>query len=233
METLAATVVMYGRTLRRAILLSVSNWPVAFTAFAYAAIMSVTVAVAARIGLLGGFLVTLVWAACVSSFLYLVEMIVRTSRVTWADFQKSFGAHLWDVLGVMFVSWLFWMVVAPALAGLQQGPTIVFCIQLAIFVFFNPLPELIYLGGQPLPGLLAESYRFVLENWVEWFPPTLLLAAGLAAIAAAPWPPILSWAEVGVAAFYLYFAAVFRGLLFLELSTSSRRSRAFRYRTGA
>jgi hypothetical protein len=38
--------------------------------------------------------------------------------------------------------------------------------------------------------------------------------------------------QIAVLALFGYFAMVLRGLLFIELAGSSRRGRAFRYRTG-
>jgi hypothetical protein len=126
-----------------------------------------------------GFLMSLLFAACASSFLYLVEMIVRTNRVTWEDFTRSFGVYLWDVVGVSFALWLFWFVATPFLHQLPQGHVAVLAIQLVLVVLFNAVPELIYLGHSGLVDLLARSYQFIAANWIEWFPPNLLLIAGM------------------------------------------------------
>ena len=36
-------------------------------------------------------------------------------------------------------------------------------------------PELVYLGRHAPRELLVESYRFIGENWIEWFPANVLL----------------------------------------------------------
>jgi hypothetical protein len=103
------------------------------------------------------------------------------------------------------------------------------CINIAVFVFFNAVPELIYLGRFTVFQLLGESYAFITENWVEWFPVTLFFLAayvGLQLLPAAI-PSALQSCLVGA---LLYLALIVRGLLFLELHGSSRRGRAFRYR---
>ena len=119
---------------------------------------------------------------CLGSFLYLVEMIVRTNRVSWEDFRRSFGMYLWDVVAVSFALWIFWQVVTPLLQQVPQGHVIVLCIELLILVLFNAVPELIYLGHYPLLQLLSRSYEFIASNWIEWFPPNLLLMAVFVAL---------------------------------------------------
>jgi hypothetical protein len=232
MAWLATTLAMYRRAFRRAGELTLRNWPVAGTTFAYSFALAAAALVAPGLGLVGGFLMSLVWAACASSFLYLVEMILRTGSVSWADFRRSFGVYLWDVVGVTFVVWVVFAVATPALRTIPQGPGIILGMNLVIVVLFNAVPELIYLGHHSALELLTESYRFIADNWIEWFPPTLAMAVPLLAIASAPLPGGLVWARAAVLALLVYFMMVARGLLFLELHGSSRRTRIFRHRAG-
>jgi hypothetical protein len=230
---LAATLDIYRRAFTRAGGLALRNWLVLASVFLYAAILLIAVPVSRLFGLmLGGFVMGFVTAACAASFLYLVEMIVVTQRVTMADFRRSFGAYLWDVAGVMFVWMLLFHVAGPKIAAMPYGGMIIDATAIAVVVFFNAVPELIYLGHHSTMALFSESYRFITENWLEWFPPNLLLLIGLIVL----WRlPLDGWAVVaqsGLLALFVYFAMVVRGLLFSELNGSSRRSRIFRYRMG-
>ena len=168
MEWLFVTLALYRRVFSRAATLAVKNWPVMGSVFVYTAVMSIATYLAMALGMLGGFVLSLVWAACVGSFLYLVEMMVRTNRVTLEDFRRSFGMYLWDVVGVTFIAWLFFTFATPAIAQMPQGFVILLCIKLAIVVLFNAVPELIYLGHHSSVQLLSESYAFVAANWIEW-----------------------------------------------------------------
>jgi hypothetical protein len=231
-EWLAVTFNIYKHVFSRAAVLALKNWPVLGSVFVYSMVMSLAYTVAGPLGVAGGLIVTLVWSACVSSFLYLVEMMVRTTKVSLEDFRRSFLVYLGDVIGVMFIFWIASMVLVPLLRTMPQGPLIMLLIQIAIFVFFNAVPELIYLGHHSSLALLAESYNFIAANWIEWFPATLLASAAIYHVASLP---LGSWATYGQSAvigLLIYFAMVMRGLLFLELAESSRRSRAFRYRAG-
>jgi hypothetical protein len=222
---------MYRRAFARAWALTLANWPVLVTLFVYSVVVTSAVIVGSLLGFVGGLLVGIVWASCAGSFLYLVEMMVRTSRVSLADFRRSFGAYLWDVMGVLFLLWLFLMVVAPALASLPRGPALLLSAYLLMLVFFNAVPELIYLGHHSSLQLLRESYVFIGENWIEWFPASLGMTAVLYWISVPPLPGFLGWVQTALVALLVYFVMVVRGLLFLELHDSSRRSRIFRHRT--
>lgn len=234
LESVAVTLEIYRRAFGRGAALAVRNWPVLASVFAYAAILYVGGYLAMFVGLLGGFLMSLLISACASSFLYLVEMIVRTNRASWEDFTRSFGVYLWDVVGVSFALWLFWFVVTPILHQVPQGHVAVLAINLVLVVLLNAVPELIYLGHSGLVNLLARSYQFIANNWIEWFPPNLLLMAGLYGLWTARVGDGLAVqvAQVAVSALFLYFAMVVRGFLFIELDGSSRRSRLFRHKMG-
>ncbi|MCC6764041.1 MAG: hypothetical protein IT293_05190 [Deltaproteobacteria bacterium] len=232
MTWLATTLAMYGRAFRRAGDLTLRNWPVAGTAFAYALALAAAATVASGMGLLGGFLTSLVSAACVSSFLYLVEMILRTGSVSLADFRRSFGVYLWDVVGVTFLLWVVFALATPALRTIPQGPGIILGMNLVIVVLFNAVPELIYLGHHSSLDLLAESYRFIADNWIEWFPAVIVLAGPLVLLVELPLPGMLAFARPALLSLWVYFMMVARGLLFLELHGTTRRAREFRRRAG-
>jgi hypothetical protein len=231
-EWLTVTLAIYRRAARRAGELALRNWPVLGTVFAYEAIWILSMLIAVPFGIVGGLFLGLVYAACVSSFLAMVEAMVRTSKVTWGDFQSSFGAYLWDVMGVYFVLWIF-SIVQPMILAAPQGTLIIFFIWILAFVFFNAVPELIYVGHHSAFELFAESYRFISDNWIEWFPPNgFLFFAAVGLFGLPVGNTALLVAKSAAIALFIYFAMVMRGLLFLELYRSSRRARAFRYRAG-
>ncbi len=232
MSWLGSTLALYQKAFRQAAVLALRNWPVLGTMFVYATVMGATLTVAGALGILGGILLSLVWAACVGSFLYLVEMMIRTGRVSLADFRRSMGAYLWDVVGVTFILWVVFALVTPFLLAFPQGPAIILGLNLVVFVLFNAVPELIYLGHCSSLELLSESYAFISENWVEWFPANIAASALLWVVSVVPLAGVAALAQAAVGALLLYFVMVMRGLLFLELHGSSRRGRAFRYRMG-
>lgn len=230
MEWLLVTLKIYRNVFTRAATLAVKNWPVLGSVFVYTLIMTAAAVAAAFLGIIGGFLLSLVWAACVGSFLYLVEMIVRTSKVTLDDFRRSFGTYLWDVVGITFLFWVFFTLATPAIMQIPQGYLILLFAQIVIFVLFNAVPELIYLGHYSAVALLSESYAFIAANWIEWFPANLVAAGILYAVASVPIEGPGAYVQRALLGLLIYFTMVMRGLLFIELHGSSHRGRVFKYR---
>ena len=220
---LGDTAALYARVFRRAAWLALRNWPVGLVVLLYGGVLWLAQLVAAPLGIIGGLLLYLVGVACFSSWLSLVEQVIRVGRVRVRDVAAGFAAYFNDLLTVGF---LFWGLQLVASFVLAPFPFLQIVFVLAVFVFLNAVPELVYLGRHAAAELLVESYRFIGENWIEWFPANIaLLAIVLAA----------RTLDLGVVAdallgIVLYFGMIVRGLLFLELATSGRRAREFRRR---
>ncbi len=230
LDWLLTTLAIYQRVLGKGAALAVRNWPMAGVFFAYGAVMGVATLIMFNVGLLGGFALPLALAFCGGSFLYCVETVVRTGKATLDDFRSSLGAYFGDVLGVMFALWIF-RLVASMLTATPYGPALTLFSSILVWVFFNAAPELIYLGHHSTMELLGESYRFILQNWIEWFPLNFVLALALPAVWNLPAGGVVVTAlKLFAGGLMLYFVMVVRGLLYLELAESSRRSRIFKHR---
>lgn len=188
-------------------------------------------------GVLVGVLGVLVESACWSTLLASTGEVIRTRRLALDDVRTGFVAYLGDVINVRFVLWLVTFV-----ASLLPGPAGVM-IGLATATFFNAVPELIYLGRYGTGDLLAASYRFISQRWIEWFPMNaLLFTLGMSVVVLMLSTGLVSGGSLGglfgmgfglgMLAVVLAFAMLVRGLLFLELTESSRRARAFREAMG-
>ena len=128
-------------------------------------------------------------------------------------------------------------VLAMALASTPNGGLLFALIQVAVYILLNPAPELIYQTRSSGIGVISDSYNFVVENWLEWFLPNIVLTlAGycifniLSAISIGlPGVVQIFIVAVGMGLCLSYFM-IFRGFLFAELHGSTRRSRAYRYK---
>ena len=218
------TALLYARVFRRAGALALRNWPVGLVVLLYATLLSVVRMIAAQLGILGGLLLYLAAVACFSSWLSLAEQVIRVGRVRPRDVPAGFAAYFGDLLTVGF---LFWGLQLIATFVLAPFPFLQIVFGLAVFVFLNAVPELVYLGRHAAAELLIESYRFIGENWIEWFPANVVLLATLVGVRLVVPSGPLAEALVGI---LLYFGTIARGLLFLELATSGRRAREFRRR---
>jgi hypothetical protein len=220
---------LYRRVFDRGARLALRNWPVGLVVVVYGVVRDVTETLTAPLGLAGGLILYLVTVMCASSWLSLVAEVIRTGRVRLRDIPAGFTMYLNDLLTVFFILWGLSLIASIALGTF---PLVAIVLVLAGLVFLNAIPELVYLGRHPPAQLLVESYRFIGENWIEWFPANLVLVACLRLVQLLPPGPfgLLDGTAVGIV---LYFAMIVRGLLFQELATSSRRSREFRRRASA
>ena len=214
---------VYGRVLRRGIELSVRHWWLGPVFAAYQVALAIFAILVAPLGIAGGFLAAIAFAALASSGLVLLGYVVRQGRVTLADVPGSFGVYLSDVLTFGFLLWALEYIAGLAFLD-RSYVAIVF--ELAVFVFLNAVFEEIYLAGASGAAVFVGSYQFVATYWIEWLPAAAVLYVLWREVTALPLGPI---ADV-LGGLALAFMFVCRGLLFLELTTSSRRTREFHRR---
>lgn len=202
------------------------------------------------LGMLGGMVIGIFGAACFGGYLTLLKLAVENSPIRLRDLKDGMRA-VWDVTSVFFVIWIIGMIVGLlVMASGPKGPALMGVVNLAMAIFFNLIPELICHSRNRGLALLQESTSFVMENPFAWFAPNLIFAfvilwatdmlsftslgenlvllsrlgsqAGvLAFIAGSGWKAPLLIA-------FVHYVMVFRGLLYLELSSGSARMRAFR-----
>jgi hypothetical protein len=236
MKVVQATLWIYLTSVRRSWESVAKNWIVSFAPLVYGAGLSALAWVVAPLGIVGGLLLGLASQACLSSGLYLIQNIVQVGRTNFDDFLKGFTVYFWELVRIAFILWIPLWVASQALASVPNGRLIFALIQIALYVFLNPVPEFIYQTRSSGVELLSASYGFIVENWIEWFIPNIVLTlAGylllyLLGILAAGLPGFLQVFLVAlVFGLCLTYVMVFRGFLFAELNGTNRRSRVYRY----
>jgi hypothetical protein len=221
---------------------AITAWPVALSLIVYAVVMLAAIVALAPLGIVGGFLMGLVAAACWSSYLELISQAVTGSKfhIRWEELRRTFFVRLWDVISVMFAFWIIGLLTSPLVRG-PNGPAASAVLGFAMAFFFNAVPELLYQGSSRSFGLLLDSARFMIRFPVAWLVPnivfaTLALAAsgrldfnhpaevlilfgntfsspmGIASL----FTRLPYWA-LPIALFVLHYVMIFRGVLFREL----------------
>lgn len=243
---------MYGRAAAGAARLAVRAWPLAVAVPAYVGLIIAVLAITASWGLLGGLAAGFGMAAVASSYLHLLALAVARRRIGGSDIRESFGARIWDVVSVMFAFWIINLLVSTVVSGIPKGPIIAALVGLAMAVFFNPVPELLYQSTTRSFSLLAEAARFISARGLEWLFPNLILGVllllptgilhggeplgervlsltGLFSVGG------LLQAILGVPLpfaplllVFVHWAMIFRGLLFQALTTGGGRQQAVR-----
>ena len=237
MQILRVTLWMYGVALKRSWECVRKNWVVSFAPVAYGVILAIIASIVGPLGLIGGLLFSLAAQACVSSALFLVKNLVDSNKASFNDFLNGFTVYLWELLGIAFILWIPLRVLAMGLASAPNGALLYFLIKLALYILLNPVPEFIYQTRASALELISASYNFIVENWIEWLIPNILLfAAGYVVLQFVE--PII-FALPGFIALFFYaliaglgltYFMTFRGFLFAQLHGTTRRSRLYRYR---
>ena len=237
MQILRVTLWIYATALMRAFDCVRKNLVVSLAPLAYSLVLSAAAMIALPLGILGGFLLGLVSQACISSGLYLVKNIVDSGKTDFNDFTRGFTVYLWDLITISFILWIPMRLAGMALATVPNGPIIYFCIQIALYILLNPVPELIYQSRTSGLELLGASYNFIVENWIEWLIPNILLAIGgyaLLRLFESLFFGLPAFVQLFLDSFglglFLTYMMTFRGFLFAELHGTTRRSRIYRYK---
>jgi len=178
-EIVRATLRLYKDAFEATLSSLARGWIIAVAVVLFAGLMIVATAVAAPLGIVGGFVLGAVNALLIGATLSLVEeAVLHSRRLELRDVWDSFGHYFWDVIGVGFILWLPLMVLERGMASNPYGPFLGAAIFLLLFILLNPAPEVIYQVRHDSPlDVLRESYEFVLENWIEWFLPLAIVLA--------------------------------------------------------
>jgi hypothetical protein len=236
MKLVQATLWIYQTAIHRALEAVRKNWIVSFAPLAYGTALAFIGPSVRPLGIIGGLLLALAIQACLSSGLYLIQNIIQMGRTNFDDFVKGFSVYFWELVRIAFIVWIPLRLTWLVLSGVPNGALIYAFIEIALYVFLNPVPEFIYQTRASGLELLSASYNFIAENWIEWFVPNILLTMAAYAVL-----HLLGALTAGLPAFLQFFLIafvfglcltyimVFRGFLFADLNGTNRRSRVYRY----
>ncbi len=213
------------------------NWVVSFAPAVYSIALTVVASLVAPLGIIGGLLFSIASQACLSSGLYLIKNMIDSNKADINDFMNGFSIYLWELIGIAFILWIPMRIAASALAPMPNGALIYLMIKLVLYILLNPVPELIYQTRTSGLELIGASYNFIVENWLEWLVPNLLL--GVAGFYLLGFVEPLLFGLPRFLEFFLYsflvglgltYFMTFRGFLFAQLHGTTRRSRLYRYK---
>ena len=175
---LSATFLLYRQALRATWQSFTRCWITVLALVAFAFLFVGGARIAAPLGMVGGLLLGALNALLVGAILRLVEQSLSASRaIQFSDVIESFGHYFWDVIGVGFVLWLPTMVLDMGMQANPYGQYISSAFLLLVFILLNPAPEVIYQVRHDSPlEVFKTCYEFVVEHWIEWFLPFVILA---------------------------------------------------------
>lgn len=231
---------------KKAAKLFVKNWGFIFTGIVYmminiGLIWIVSILFRGVLSIFAGLAIAIAMSAIISSYLYLLNSIVKRGKFSLADFKEGFGVYLWKIYGILFIAWvvsfLYDRILYPVI-GAALPLEIDLIISLLVFIIFNALPESIYLKHYSSWETILYAFNFIRENWLEWLLPNILFSIAIYFITGKfinsyfslsinfiiPQSGLLKYI---ISQVLLSYAMIYRGILFELLSTSTRRKRKY------
>lgn len=249
---LVATLNSYKKCILEASKALWRGWIIIPTSVALYIGVTILTGLLAPMGMAGGFVLGLVFCIALSYYYSWIGALVRGEKLEWGELFEFDYPLFSSVINVGFIFWIVFFLIGHMIQGVGVD-WILTTLQLGSVLIFNPTAEIIYMervgGGM---HALRESSEFASANWIEWFLPIVLLLAPYLVLAPHMALSILSASDILLpmltivtAAVSLlpvpFFAAavlisvlgtwcmVFRGYLYRELSSGSRRQRAYRW----
>lgn len=204
-------------------------------------------------GIFGGFILGIILLYFLSLYFHWIRLATQNDKITMPDLYKLRADIFFAIINTGFIFWVFEFIYGSFTRGFDVK-VLTYCLGLLFTIIFNTIVENIITGrGQGLDAL-TRSYNFILENWVAWFTPIILiilpsLIKDPQAILVAftnfqsrlPILPIISIIgeylsmlrmnnilTFALCMLLLTWLMLFRVFLFIKLDSSSARSRAFK-----
>ncbi len=227
--------------------------------FGYFVVVAFCSGIAASVGgLAGGFILGLFLAVILGSYFLTISLAVQDETASLKELaQRSFELFA-PVINVLFALFIV-KILGQFVFAAPQTQWLAKVVNLLITILLNPIPEMVYQRPSGVMEMATDSFEFVKENFVEWFLPLFVLLLPIFLLLPFSLTDtlifftttnafdlleilFLNFAQPSLffsfALYYLlfifftYFFFVFRGLLFNELSSSSRRKRIYQARMG-
>lgn len=141
------------------------------------------------LGIAGGLVLSILNAACAGTYLAMLRDALTGRRsLGVSSLRGNLGSSTWDIINVLFPLWIVDLVLS--LVAVPAAVPVVFGV--AVFLFLNPVPEMIGRSRSVGLDLLREAWQFMMSHGPEWLVPQLAALALLWLAFPAQALPILS-----------------------------------------
>ena len=176
---------LYTAAARQAFQASLRNWLIFPAATGLIFIYILGFSLVSGLGLAGGFILGLLQLTMLT-YLYswFAESTDRRQPLPGREYLAFQQQLFFDILSVAFLIYIFQWLVESLLLGLKGTEWIRACVNMALLVLCNPLPETIYQKRIQGWAGLRFAFGFASDYFLEWFLPLLILLAPLLLIVA-------------------------------------------------
>lgn len=172
-EIVSATIQMYKGCAVSATKSLYRNLPLLAASVAVYAVFMIAVSFLGGMGMAGGLILGLLNVALLTFYYSWIGECVRKNRIFLKEYLNFDYMLFSAVINAAFILFIASFLLQMLTAGMNAG-VILLCVSLGLFIFFNALPETLYIHGYNGAAAFSEAFRFVRDNWIEWFLPLLV-----------------------------------------------------------
>ncbi len=126
------------------------------------------------LGPTSGILSGILFIVFTAVYLGWLSRVDERKTIPFRDYLTLNQGLFYATLNAAFILFIAQFIVQTLTADLNAGPARM-GLGLLLFIFFNSLPESIYIGANAGAGALGQAAIFTRDHWVEWFLPQLIL----------------------------------------------------------
>ncbi len=246
-----ATLMMYTDCIKDATSGIIKNWIVLLASVLMFYIFILSSQIFAGIGMVGGFILGLISALFTAQYYSWLSATVQKDKMSIKDLYQFDAGMFFSVIGISFILYIVYAVISPMSRSAENAP-LIYLIYFFIVFAFNALPEVTYIHRYESLNAFSEALKFTKENWIEWYVPFILLLLPVFLLLYEPLGILLRFALVSplfpgiiilstwsaflesnpyigmlIGFFMSHWYMLFRGCLYKELSTGTRRRRMY------
>ncbi len=247
-----ASLMMYVRCSKEATQGLIKNWPLLIGSAVLVIVHQIAMGLLGQFGIVGGFILGIMQICFMTLYLGWMRDTLERDTLRLKSLFVFDAGLFFNVISVAFIISIFGWILQQLTLGMNAGVFLA-AVNLVLVILLNSIPEVIYIHRMESLNALQHAFQFTKDNWIEWFLPFLICLLPILTVSAWAIPIIISmlnplfppFAVVLVFLYaspaYFYFLIpvivicanwymLFRGHLFKELETGSRRRRIYNMR---
>lgn len=173
-DFLRATLLMYFDAIKLSSRDLWRNWPILVGSVVLYIVYATSVGILSQFGFAGGMVAGLIQIALLCLYYSWISQSVDRERLKFADLVQFDYGLFFNIISVAFILFIVQFILQQLTQGLD-ATFLILCVQLAIVLVFNAIPEVIHLNRVEGTYALGEAAKFTRDNWIEWYLPLLII----------------------------------------------------------
>ncbi len=249
-----STINLYYRNLKKSLLSLKQCWiiiPASFALFVLFIFLSQSLSLFGSMA--GGFILAILADLALSFYYRWIYVVIRDKKISFNELIQFDKQLFFKIIGISFFLWILQDLFIYGFSKGVQKDALFLPLNLIVVILLNALPETTYLEDGDAAYSFSKSVEFIKENWIEWFIPIVLMLSPLLAFyspkflllnlaglnlllpgfsLATTWSylPTYSYLLMLFTFILAHWFMIFRGFLYQELSTTTKRKRDFQAR---